>query len=192
MCYFITATLPANAQIEKLQPIFHQFGLSFSFCDNPFIIKQLPPLFHYFRATKKHCDCGTALGSGRRMQAQTATHFDQEKEIEKLQNKGWGEHKIHAWILQKEQHYEKKMSKLKSSQEQNQESAQDWLRFLQTILNSQETSSIGLLLHFYKTNPETEKFSIQTSHPISLTDVDTNWLTFFQDDTLYQIQAGTN
>jgi len=66
MCYYITATLPKETNMERLKPLFEEFNMSFTPINNIYIEPQLRPGELYFRATKIYCDCDTVLGSRNR------------------------------------------------------------------------------------------------------------------------------
>jgi hypothetical protein len=62
MCFYITATLPENSDIESIRLILDKYKMAFSPINNIKLRSQLRPGELYFRATKDYCDCDTSLG----------------------------------------------------------------------------------------------------------------------------------
>ena len=102
MCYYITATLPKETNLERLRPLLEDFKMDFTQINNLNIETQLRPKELYFRATKSYCDCGTVLGSQNR--SQEYEKLLKSKKVKTLRKKKWSDEQIHNWIMNNECH----------------------------------------------------------------------------------------
>jgi hypothetical protein len=62
MCYYITATLPPGADVERVRGIAKQFHLAWKPIEAPHVISQLRSGETYYLTTTGECDCETVLG----------------------------------------------------------------------------------------------------------------------------------
>ena len=86
MCYFITATLPPNADVERVRRS-APAAKYWAPIDNPVVHGQLDPGTSYFLTTRGHCDCGTVLGCLRH--ARERRRGRSMDDVAKLKAKGW-------------------------------------------------------------------------------------------------------
>ncbi len=82
MCHFITATLPQNAKLDSVAPLFEAHKLSFKQIFNPHVLSQLESADTYILTTASHCNCGTALGTLNR--SEEPEHAAYGNEIKKI------------------------------------------------------------------------------------------------------------
>jgi hypothetical protein len=99
MCFYITATLPNNTDIQAIQNIFNQYDLTFAPIKNDIVQTQLRPEEFYFRVTKNYCDCDTALGSLNKFNEYQK--LLNTKKVKSLRKKKWKEEQIDSWIKAK-------------------------------------------------------------------------------------------
>ena len=90
MCYYITATLPKEADIATIEHIISRYNMGFEPLANKKIKSQLRAGELYFRPTQTHCDCDTVLGSLNT--SQEAESLRRSKKLKNLRRKGWNKH----------------------------------------------------------------------------------------------------
>ena len=78
MCHYITATLPHAVELQSVAPIFESHKLGFELISNPHVAEQVDPQDWYILTNRKHCDCGTALGSLNHQGAAKVSNYDRE------------------------------------------------------------------------------------------------------------------
>src|SRR5262245_11617386 len=101
MCHYLTAMLPQSVELKSIAPIFESHKIGFELISNPHVAAQVDPQDWYILTSRKHCDCGTALGSLNQQRAANVTSYD--RELKKFRKQGWSEGKIQRWLEQKEQ-----------------------------------------------------------------------------------------
>jgi hypothetical protein len=184
MCLYITATLPRDAKLDCVAPIFETYKLSFGTIPNPYVLKQLPPGEVYLSTTTSHCDCGSALGSlGRRERDEPESY---EHELKKLKRKGWSEAKIGRWVGQKGQTREKHAREDEARARSNTPVAQYWVDFISAVLNSKCTGKVGILLHFYHMGVEGERIKIVRNERVKREELTPRLLMEMEYDVLYE------
>ena len=184
MCLYITATLPRNAKLNCVAPIFESYKLSFEPISNPFVLKQLHPGDVYISTTTSHCDCGSALGSlGRRDRDEPESY---EHELKKLRRKGWGETKIRRWLEQKEQTKEKHAREDEARAGSSTPVAQYWVDFISEVLGSKCTDRVGILLHFYRMGVEDERVKILDKERVKIEKLTPRLLLEMEYDVVYE------
>jgi hypothetical protein len=159
MCYFITTTISARADLAKFSEIAGRHGLSFTPIANAFVQKQLPAGLAYLeKAPGTMCDCGTVLGclGANRQDGDT----DLTREVAKLRRAGWSERKIERWLADKHKVEEKQARQDRYGAEARRQEAEAWLAFLRDALENGKVGSVGLLLHFYRTGPSSERIQL--------------------------------
>jgi hypothetical protein len=184
MCLYITATLPQNAKLGCVAPIFDSHKLSFVIVSNSSVLEQLPSGDVYISTTTSHCDCGSALGSLSRLSRDEPENY--EHEIKKMKRKGWSEAKIRRWLEQKEQTKEKHTREDERLAKSNTPLARDWAEFISDVLGSKCTGSIGILLHFYHTDVENERIKILGKEKVKLDELTPRRLMEMKEDLVYE------
>ncbi|WP_286392273.1 hypothetical protein [Pseudanabaena mucicola] len=176
MCYFITAVLPRSANLPVLTDIAIRHGRALKPQRNPSIEEHLEPGEHYFLTTQGHCDCGTFLGSLARDESKLERQKNTaDNEELKLRRKGWSETKLKRWKEQKADRLTKSKSAL---------DAANWESLLNDMLNSCQTSFVGLLLHSYN-GPIEEHIDLRGREAASVT---AETLAQMQEDILYEFR----
>jgi hypothetical protein len=97
MCYYITATVPAECNLEILRQVIKKYSFGFTALTNSFITAQLPKGSQYYRATGSYCDCDDGFGYSFHYD-RTSNPNDLAKHTTKLRKKGWSEAKIQRSI----------------------------------------------------------------------------------------------
>ncbi|MFX0074196.1 MAG: hypothetical protein ACFE96_02040 [Candidatus Hermodarchaeota archaeon] len=181
MCYYITATLPKEADLLSLKPVFEKHKMSFTSVMNEKVLAQLRPGELYFRATKKYCDCDTILGSQTR--PQEYENLLKSKKVKTLRKKNWSEQQIEAWIMEK---IAKKPHKkgLKKTSREIEEEINNWINFVNVILNTNKR--IGILKHWYNSSLISEDIRIKKTEQINLKDLTEEKLLNLEEDVLYE------
>ncbi|MFX1446431.1 MAG: hypothetical protein ACFFHV_23810, partial [Promethearchaeota archaeon] len=99
MCFYITATLPKDINLEQLKDIFNEHNMAFNIIKNTHVQSQLRTGELYFRATKDYCDCDTVLGSLNNLQEYQ--NLLNSQKIRSLKKKKWTDDEIEKWIKEK-------------------------------------------------------------------------------------------
>jgi hypothetical protein len=184
MCLYITATLPREAKLNCVAPIFNSYKLSFEVISNPYVLKQLHPGDVYISTTSSHCDCGSALGSLSKRGSDAPESY--EDELKKLRRKGWSEAKIRRWLEQKEQTKETHIRRDEARAGSETPVAQYWVDFISAVLNSQCTDRVGILLHFYHMDVEGERIKILSNKRVKLEYLTPRLLMEMEYDVIYE------
>jgi hypothetical protein len=181
MCFYITATLPKNTDIESVRDNLNRYNMGFSPIDNSTLSSQLRSGELLFRATKDYCDCDTSLGFlNRENEYQKLLN---SKKVKTLRKKKWTQSQIDEWIKEK---LRKKPPHNKRSITENERQldAERWSNFIQEILK--KVKRIGVLKHWYSASLEDEEVSIKRTERISLQDLNNNYLLNLEEDVLYE------
>ena len=184
ICYYITASLPKEANLENLRPLLEKFNMDFTLISNLNIKTQLRPNELYFRATKSHCDCGSVLGSNNR--SQEYEKLIKSKKVKALRKKRWSDEQIHSWIMEKISSKPQKINQKKTPEEIDQE-INKWINFIKEILKN--VKPIGILKHWYKFGLDNEKIELTRTTHINLKDLNSNMLLNLEEDVLYEIMS---
>src|SRR5262245_20142392 len=134
MCHYITATLPHDVELKSIAPIFESYKLGFELISNPHVAAQVDPQDWYILTSRKHCDCGTALGSLNQQQARKVSSYD--RELKKFRKQGWSEAKIQRWLEQKEQTKERHRREDAVLAEGGAPELDRWIEFLNNLIGS--------------------------------------------------------
>jgi hypothetical protein len=181
MCYYITATVPVEGNLEVLRQVINKHGFVFTSLTNSFITAQLPKGSQYYRVTGSYCDCDDGFGYSFHYD-RTSNPNDLAKHANKLRKKGWSEAKIHRSLLEKTLAREKPRPDIL-------ESAYRWIKFLREFLSAKRTPRIGLITRFYQGDIETEGFHIKSTRTLVLTDLHQETILGLEDDVLYTFTA---
>lgn len=183
MCHFITATLAPASLLETARSIAQQHGRAWESLENPHVTPQLRSGEAYFLTTRKHCDCGTSLGSRRSAGEPEPSH---ERRIEKLRGRGWSEARIQRWLREKREAERRRATALR---EPSEDSA-SWATFLRTVLDEPRVESVGLLLHWYATSPASERIRLARHETVDVTAIEPAFLERIEEDILYRFRRG--
>jgi len=181
MCHYITAVLPANADITRLQGIAESHQHALRPLHSLAMQGQLEAGEQYFVTTAGHCDCGTPLGAFKVRPGRD----DRISKERKLRLKGWSESKIARALDQHDAHEgrerESRLTTLESG-------LVEWRNLVLAWLESGATPYIGLMLHFYD-GPIDEGFALQGREIKERAAVDASTLGHMVDDVLYEFRA---
>jgi len=186
MCYYITATLPNEVNLEELNSYFDKFNMDFSPINNDNVKSQLRPNELYLRATKSYCDCDTVLGY--QNPSQEYDKLLKSKKVRALKKKKWSEEKIDIWIKNKISSKQHKTVPRKTPMEIHQE-IDNWMIFLHTLLNMAKIERIGLLKHWYITGLVSEEIRIKKTETIRSIEINPDLLLNLEEDVLYEFFA---
>ena len=180
MCRFISAILPASADIAALTVVAERHGRSLRPQSNPSVRKKLKADENCFLTTVGHCDCGTPLGA----HAASATD-DTHTQIRKLRAKGWSETKITRWREQRGEHQAQKAATARSASETG---IAQWQAFLSEALARNDTPYLCLVIHMYSGALDGD-IELSDRQAVRLRDADTAFLDAMSEDVLYEFRA---
>jgi hypothetical protein len=184
MCHYITATLPPGADLTSVAAIFKDCKFGFGLIENAHVIAQLPAGSSYVLTTRKHCDCGTVLGS--MAHAVEATPGSLDRDLERLRRQGWSEAKIQRWVAEKKAAREKDERKAQHEAERGTPGAKPWIDLLSAVLASGATKQLGILLHRYKGGGvANERIGLKDAITTRLVEVTPEFLMTMKEDVLY-------
>ena len=184
MCHFITATLPAEADVERVRQIAKSHCLAWVPADNPKVAAQLRAGELYFMTTHGHCQCGTPLGELRRHEKPEEPGYT--RQLSKLRQKGWGKAKIERWLEQKHRNKEKRQRVVEHVKADRAAQVDRWISFFSTVIEVGASSNVGLLLHFYRSGPKTEDVKIARRDRKSVDTLLADDLLAMEEDVLYE------
>jgi hypothetical protein len=184
MCHHITATLPHAVDLKSVASVFETYKLGFELISNPHVAAQIDPRAWYVLTSRKHCDCGTALGS---LTHQTTTNdLSYDRDVQKFRKQGWSEAKIKRWLEQKEQTWERHRRKDEAVAESASYELERWVEFINELLKTKHTPQFGVLLHWYHTSIEGERIKIHRKERVRLSDLNAERLLRIEEDVLYE------
>ena len=184
MCYFITTTLPTGSDIEAAASIARQYGRIWEPLNNPFIAPQLDPGEEHFTTTSSHCDCGTKIGLCTRPAA-GRNERAAERKISRLRHKGWSNAKIERWLSEKRA-TEKRREK-KGLEVSGVTLIEAWEDLLRTLVTQLPIAYVGLLLHWYYGDLQSERINILRRVSVPVSNLNPTFLLEIEEDVLYRI-----
>ena len=184
MCYFITAILPANAELDSLRQLAGDHSLALTELHNPHVEAQLQPNERYFLTTLGSCDCGTVLGSYRRGDQRSHAKQPKEREVIALRRRGWSDAKIERWLSQHAGTALRDARAQRVRAESTELEAEIWRQFLVQVLAS-GSAFVGLLMHWYQGSYHREQIQILCRHSVRTSDITPDLLTHLYEDELY-------
>jgi hypothetical protein len=185
MCHYITATLPHAVEIKSVAPIFESHKLGFKLISNRHVAEQINSQDWYILTTRKHCDCGTALGLLNREGPTKELSYD--RELKKFRKQGWSEAKIERWLEQKEQTKERHRREDEAVAEGSGPELDRWIAFLNDLIASGPSPKVGLLLHWYHGSLEGERIDIKRRERVRLSEINPERLMKIEEDVLYEV-----
>ena len=183
MCHYITATLPHAVDLKSVASVFESYKFGFELISNSHVAAQIDSQ-SYVLTSRKHCDCGTALGS--LSHQTTATDLSYDRELRKFRKQGWSDAKIKRWLEQKEQTREQHRREDEALAKTTSHELERWIEFLNDLLKARLVSQFGLLLHWYHTSIESERIKIQRKERVRLPDLNAELLMRIEEDVLYE------
>jgi DNA-binding transcriptional regulator YhcF (GntR family) len=184
MCHFITAILPAGAELNSLRRLARDHALALNAIHNPHVEAQLQPGERYYLTTLGGCDCGTILGSHRRQDRRSHAKQPKEREVAALRRRGWSDAKVERWLSQRTVTASRDARVRQVYAQSDALDAGDWQQFIAEVLAS-GSAFIGLLLHWYSGTIDGERIQISRRHSITAADITPDFLTQLSEDELY-------
>jgi hypothetical protein len=185
MCHYITACVPANTDLKALRAVVGAHKHGFQPVANDWVAAQLPAGDHYLCLTRKICDCGTVLGCARDGNEAKA-NASERAERAATPPRGWSEARIARWRAEKERAAEKQRHERAASLTDRTAEAEAWIDFLRAVLEPRIAARFGLLLHTYRSNPDSERIQLRRLEDLSLSRVTPELLMKIEEDVLYQ------
>lgn len=150
MCYFITLVVQ-GANEASIAPVVTRHGRRATPISNPSVASILQPGEVQFLTTVGHCDCATVL-----IGQSTAQDKDRRaKQVEKLAKKGWSPSKIERWLR------DRKTADVRAHARRDAQSTDSvalWTSLIRDLFAMQTVRLVGLLLHNYSGDVDTEAF----------------------------------
>jgi hypothetical protein len=184
MCHFITATLPPHADLKMVRTLIGAHKQGFTTVANEWVQRQLLPGEIYLCLTRRMCDCGTALGCVGRAEEPHAT--PDPAELERLRREGWSEARIARRLAEQERTAAKREREVAQRRIARVSEAEEWRALLAAILERQAADRFGLLLHWYRSAPETERIELQRREKVPLARLTPELLMEIEEDVLYE------
>jgi hypothetical protein len=185
VCHFITGTLPSQADPHIVRRIAKGYLLLWEPITNPSVLRQLDRGDTYYYTTRGMCDCGTALGSDRRPDP-WAIERSHDRKVKELQKKGWSVVKIERWLDDRRSAVDRKRRAIEERNPRPSPEVNNWIGFINETIASNAAKSVGVLLHFYQGDLETERIVIGHRHQIALAELTPEFLYQIQQDELYE------
>ena len=185
MCFFLSAILPKETKMEAIRPIIETYKMGFSPVNNGSIESQLKSGDIFLRATRKtiYCDCDTVIGCESTGTAKRT--LMESKKVKKLKKKGWNLTQIDEWI--EDRIKTKKSTKGKKWwPELQRKKADEWINFLNELLEVKSVSRVGLLKHWYQGNLDSEEIKIRETKRLDLNQALFDDLLKMDEDVLYE------
>ena len=184
MCHFITATLPAGADVDAAREVARRYRRGWEELENPHVARQLAEGERYFMTVRKGCDCGTELGSAG---AGPPAAPDLAAEVAKLRKKGWSETKIERWLAEKGKTAGRR-ARLDAERAKPGADAQSWADLLHELASLPGASGVGVLLHWYSGHVESERIRFRVEE-VGADELSAERLVRIEEDVLYRIRG---
>ncbi len=188
MCHFITAVLPASADMAALDIVMRRHGRQLKPLSNPSVEAYVGRDERYYFTTRGYCDCGTALGAAADNKRSRRETIDSNAQAQRLRARGWSEAKIARALAQSSEQAQRKRE---ADERRNAETAgmaeMKWLSCLRDVLASANTDRIGLLLHWYS-GPLSGRIELEGRETVRIGDVDAAMLASMSEDVLYEFR----
>lgn len=177
MCRFITAILPAGADIAALRAIARRHQRDLRPQANPDLPSQLARGDQCYLTTVGHCDCDSALG-----RARDACQPDDD--IGRWRRKGWTEAKIARALRQRgeNRHHQMEAQILRMGPD-----LARWQALLADVLRNTGADGFGLLIHHYAGNLD-ESFALRSALTIRQSEITAHLLASLEEDTPYRFR----
>ena len=182
MCIFITAALPAKANVEAIRKAMGAPDDVLRPLANARVLARIEAGAGYYRALQQWCDCQVVLGSRGDSSDQPD---DTEHEYAKRRKKGWGEAKLARWLETRK--------RLADARHQGAGAYNDraivwWNRLIECSLREGGARWMALLRHFGG-DPASEDVVWKREQRIALADVTGDLLLDLEEDVLYRFEA---
>ena len=148
MCYFITLVVQ-GADEASIAPVLTRHGRRAKPLSNPSVASILYPGEVQLLTTVGHCDCATVL-IGRSADRRA-------KQVEKLAKKGWSPSKIERWLRDRETADVRAHARRDA---RSTDSVDLWTSLIGDLFAMRRVRQVGLLLHNYSGDVNTEAFEV--------------------------------
>jgi hypothetical protein len=171
MCYFITATLAPEADLQAVRAVEPPEGSSWVLLSNAFVQAQLPKGSRYYLVTGSACDCQSALVRSEAAGGKTL----------KLPRHAtsWSQSKRDRWLEQRGALMEGRESAVRGD-------VIAWHEYLKRVLRAAGEAPVGLLIHFYSGGIDAEQIIIARRTPLSVNAMPPAALQSLEPDVLYE------
>lgn len=189
MCHFVTMTVSDSVDTDGLREQLRRHGREFSELNAASLRPAVRADEHYFLAgNPAGCDCGTALGSYRKMPATELSESRKEAaKISSMRRKGWSDAKI-ARALGSADAADRYKQELEEAEGRGPGEIENWASLIEGLQGVARSGPVGILLHFYD-GALTDAFEIGRDNlaPRDLKE----FLGMMEEDVLYQLTPPT-
>jgi hypothetical protein len=183
MCRFVTAALPAKADMASIRKRLGPPTAVLCPTTNASVEEHLEPGSHYFRAFEGHCDCDTVLGTARWEKPSVEIT---QGELDKLRRKGWTEQKIERWIAQHDELHARRTAEAAKERTYD---LRRWQALIDATVRSYASPYFVVLLHMYDGTLEGDCVPIRREVRVPEADVTDEYLVGLEEDVLYRIEG---
>lgn len=107
-------------------------------------------------------------------------------QIQKLEKQGWSQTKIARWLAEKSRAAKRIEEAARQPSSEALDEAKAWDAFFRRLLASGPTARIGILLHFYEAELETEVVDLSTRRTVGLQQLNPDFLMRLERDVFYE------
>src|SRR5262249_8003102 len=144
--------------------------------------RSLEPDEHYLQLSSGNCDCGTVLGSLRRLSDRSSRVSEQAA---KLRRRGWSESRIERTLAARADAARQRVQARHARFGDAHLDADQWLSLLRELIAASGAAYVGLLLHWYAGSVEAEPIAIRRREAVALDAVTADFLLWVEEDVLY-------
>jgi len=186
MCYYITAALPPDSNVDTVRKIAASHHLRWEPVSNSTVLRQLGKGYSYYYTTWGMCDCSTELGCHLRLE-QGDKKVDPEKKIKKFRKEGWSEAKIARWLSDQEAVTSRRQLHREAQKKIEGPEVKRWIEFAGEVLTGRQAKSLGVLLHFYSGSIDSERIHFAEHKHIELAALTKDVLYTLPDDVFLEV-----
>jgi hypothetical protein len=178
MCTFVTATLPARADMRSLEPIFQKYGFTIEPLDGAVAMRNIGTGEAYFRLASGYC-CDASILGGLSIDVQHNTAQAREKKLTELKKAGWGEARINRWLQETEKNSG-------ASKEGDAQQVKRWQEFIRDVLAQRLIDHLGLIVHDYDGSLMTADLPVGKPQRVLLKNLNKDIFENMKDGMLYR------
>jgi hypothetical protein len=179
VCTFISAVLPADADVEIVATTLRAHGRACTPYAHPTLC--LEAREQLCSTTPGHCDCGTLLASSR-----GETDVDRDAQWrDRMRRKGWSPAKIARAEKQRMEAGERPVSPKASD---SVTSLSEWRALIEAVLQSRATASFGLFIEASGRGRDHDAPLTPTRHQVHLASLDEAMLAGMQEFVIYEFR----
>ena len=190
MCQYITATCGRAHNEDAIRKLAESLQLAWEPFDNPWVARHLLlPDERYFYTTRNTCDCGTQLGYLRFVESLVPAHEARiNRQLLKHRKQGWTETRIQRWLGQVQVHQGQYREQFTGPRPETGTGSEidRWIEFVTGVVQGKWADWVGVLLHSYQGDLETEELEVMSSRWLACAELNRETLLDLEEDILYR------